>query len=200
MDKMGYGGKGLGKKENGIIEPVEIKRKSSFVGNKNVSQNERKLVCILSDSMLNRINRERLSNEKGVAIICHSGCKIKGMYKHLQSAFDLKPHYILLHIGTNDSTTKTSDEILRELDKLKKYIEIAMPDCHVIFSLPIVRSDNTTANQILKNLNMKLKKMNYGLLDNSNISALDLGTKGLHLNDDGNRKIAGNLICLIKRL
>ena len=37
------------------------------------------------------------------------------------------------------------------------------------------------------------------LLDNSNIIEYDLGKKGLHFNRHGTKKMAGNIISLIKR-
>ena len=95
---------------------------------------------------------------------------------------------------------KTSDEILRKLKKLKEHIEMALPACKVIISLPLIRRDSIRANTILENLRVKLRRMNYELLDNSNIRAFHLGQKGLHLNRQGTKKIASNIISLIKRL
>ena len=74
---------------------------------------------------------------------------------------------------------KTSDEILRELSNLKMHIENALPSCEVIISLPTVRTDDKKANQILRNLIMKLKRSEHRLLDNSNIKAYHLDKKGL---------------------
>ena len=95
---------------------------------------------------------------------------------------------------------KTSDEILMELINLKEYIEKSMPECTVIISLPTIRTDSARGNKILENLKVKLKKMDYELLDNSNINAFHLGEKGLHLNRRGTGKIASNIISLMKRL
>ena len=133
-------------------------------------------------------------------VICHGGCTIECMYTHVPSALQFKPKYIVLNVSTNDSVWKTSDEILRELSNLKMHIENALPSCEVIISLPTVRTDDKKANQILRNLIMKLKRSEHRLLDNSNIKAYHLDKKGLHLNNYGTRKIASNIISLIKRL
>ena len=67
-------------------------------------------------------------------------------------------------------------------------------------NLPTVRTDNTRASAIQKNLTFKLRRLYYPFLDNCNITASDLGKKGLHFNERGNRKMAGNILSLIKRL
>ena len=44
-----------------------------------------------------------------------------------------------------------------------------------------------------------MKKLSDMLLVNDNINENDIGKKGLHLNGQGTRKMAGNIILLIKR-
>ena len=50
-----------------------------------------------------------------VKVHCHGGCTIKCMYTHLAPVVKLKPEFILLHVGTNDCSNKTSDEVMNEL-------------------------------------------------------------------------------------
>ena len=200
LNKMGFRGKGLGKCENGISEPIQIEKKSSFKKESNPeTQNE--LIYVLSDSMFNQIDEKRLNVSKDVKVKVKSygGCTINRLYKHLPEVLSLRPKYIVIHIGTNDCIQKTSDQVIREMMNLKRYIENALTTT-VIFSTPITRSDNTTANQIVQNVNVKLKRMDCRLMDNSNIIACHLGKRGLHLNEHGTKKLAINLISLIKRL
>ena len=193
MENMGYKGKGLGKSENGITEPISIKRPELDKG--------KKKLYIISSSMLNQIDEKRLStNNVEVKVRCHGGCTVKCSYSHLPELFREKPDYVLLHIGSNDCTSKTSDEVLNEIEQLTKYISKTLPCAKIIISLPIVRADNARAGIIQKNLKLKLKRLFYPCLENSNIDLSDLGKKGLHLNQQGTRKMAGNIISLIKRL
>ena len=122
------------------------------------------------------------------------------MYLHVKTALKFKPKFFVLNVGTNDSVDSISDDILNNLSKPKRHIEKVMPFCEVIVSLPTIRVDNKTANQILKNLNLKLKHTKFRVLDNSNIKEFHLGKKGLHFNSHRTRDIASNIISLIKRL
>ena len=204
LHKMGFRGKGLGKSENGIREPIKVERKDRFnaeAASKQKRDANRKLTVILSDSMLNQLDEKRLSNKyHEVKVKCHSGCTTNCMYTHIPSVIALKPDYVLLNIGTNDCTNIISDEILKRIQKLKQYIEKKLPSCIVYISLPTERSDNQIANAIVRNLNRKLKKTDLLLLENSNITARHIGRKGLHFNDNGTKEMASNIISLIKRL
>ena len=97
MDKMGYvEGMGLGKREDGIIEPIQFQKPNTS------EKKSRKLVYIASSSMLNQIDENRLSRIFDVKVRCHGGCTIKCMYTHLPEMFKLKPYFILLSVGSND--------------------------------------------------------------------------------------------------
>ena len=200
MERMGYKGKGLGKRENGIREPITVEKRNFEQAFSNTPEKPKKLVYIASDSMLNQLKAKKLSNQYEVKVRYHGGCTVTCMYTHVPEMIELKPEFIILHVGTNDCVNKTSDEVLTELCDLERYIQKSLPSSKIIFSLPIIRADSSTANKIIKNLCVKIKRLNYTVLDNSNLNVSHLSKKGLHLNKYGTKKMALNIISLIRHL
>ena len=167
MQNMGYKGEGLGKSENGIKEPISSKPHE-------LDKGDAKLLYILSSSMLNQMDENRLSKgNMKVKVRCHGGCTVKCAYTHLPEMFRAKPDYLLLHIGSNDCTSKTSDEVLNEIKQLIKYILKTLPCVTILLSLPIVRADNARASVIQKNLKLKMKRLYYPCLEHSNVDLTD---------------------------
>ena len=205
IDKMGYRGEGfgLGKFEDGIGEAIKVDGQSRFKKAEKYENVDakRERICILSGSMLNRLNEKRLSNENfEVKIRCHGGCTLKCLYTHLSWAFNLLPQHIIIHVGTNDCTKKISDEVLKELFDLKVFILKVLPSCKVWLSLPLMRTDNKVANSVIRNLNTKVKRQCDMVLDHSNINERHLSRGGLHLNEHGTKLMAKNIISHIRRL
>ena len=158
------------------------------------------LLCI-SDSIMNQIDEKRLSrNRINVKVRAFGGSKIEDMYDFLIPFLKKEPRYILLHVGTNDAPYKSPDRILNELILLKQYVEKFLPGSTVIISQPIVRYDDPRASLTIVNLLRKMAALNVKIMDNSNITDIHLGKKGLNLNGKGNGRLALNIISLIREL
>ena len=72
--------------------------------------------------MLNQMDAKRLSkHDIDVKVQCHGGCTIRCLYSHLPNVIKAKPEFILIHMGSNDCTNNTSDEVLHELKDLMQY-------------------------------------------------------------------------------
>ena len=122
------------------------------------------------------------------------------MYSYLTPLLKKEPSVVLLHIGSNDASSKTSEVILTELLQLKHHIESCLPSCRVIISHPTLRLDNAKAGLTITNLVKKLNGLNIPCMVNSNIKFNHLSRKGHHLNDYGIKRMAMNIISLIRHL
>ena len=116
-----------------------------------------------------------------------SGANVADMRYFVKPAISRSPDYLLLHVGTND-------------------LKIAKdsPNTKVVLSKVITRSDDSSLNPKIKELNCKLSQVcqnnNWGLLNHNNVTADHLNPYGLHLNKQGTAKLAKNIIEYFKSL
>ena len=117
------------------------------------------------------------------------------MQDHIKPLVRKRSAKINLHIGTNGATDLNADQILEELLELKSYIEMNLPPCHVITSMPTMRSDNKKSNKVIEDLNELIRSFNIDRVGNYNINESDLfGFLKLHLTNRGSEKLATNFV------
>ena len=119
---------------------------------------------------------------------------------HIIPILKKKPDVIILHVGTNDSVSRKSHEILDDLLQLKRAITKTLSKCHAIFSQPTLRVDNEKAALTLHSLNEHFSELNLDVVNNSNIKVKHIGKKGLHLNPKGKGRLALKFIHKIRDL
>ena len=219
MERMGYSGGGLGKSENGIVSPIKattIYERSAIDYNKKVPciTFEEKIpkhriankitpwpantTLITGSSIISGIEESKLKKYKAKVRV-FPGALIDDMYDNLKPLLKRKPSNIFLHIGTNDATNKTSDEIIKEIKNLENYIKEVLPNVKIFLSCPVVRFDHAQANFTLRRLDQKLKSRGDVII-NDNVDKSCVGKKGLHLNAKGSGRLATNFISLMRRL
>ena len=212
LNKMGYCGKGLGKSGDGIINPIKIKDVNVRTKNEDLAENVPKYrvtneiypwpegtTLITGSSILLGIQENKLQRYKA-KVRPFPGATVDEMFDYLNPLLKKTPSNIILHIGSNDSPNKTSDEIAKEIIHLNAYIESVLPSVNIYWSCPVLRLDNKQANMVLPELSQWLKFFPKNFIDNNNIDGTCIGRKGLHLNTKGSSRLATNFISLLRRL
>ena len=100
---------------------------------------------------------------------------------------------MIIHVGTNNAMTDTSKEIFEKLILLKHQIKSI-----ITISNLIMRTDEPKAAKINEEINYLIKSANINFFENSNIKGKKLGKSGLHLNIQGNKMFARNVLNAIR--
>ena len=155
----------------------------------------------MGDSIITGIDEKRLSKNRLVKVHDFRGATYRGatdINHHVIPILKKKPDVIILHVGTNDSVSRTSREVLNDLLQLKSAITKTLPNCQIISSQPTLRVDNGKAALTLHCLNEHFPELNLDIINNSNIKVKHIGQKGLHLNPKGKGRLALNFIRKIR--
>ena len=156
-------------------------------------------VLIAGDSIINGIDEKRISKKNSIVKVRYfNGALVEDMFYNLVPLMRKKPSALILHVGTNNTVSDSSKVILKKINSLISYIKINNPECRIIISQPVRRTDNGKATLTLNNLNKLLAELDVDKIDNSNIDVSCLGKRGLHLNSIGTGKLALNFIKFLK--
>ena len=124
------------------------------------------------------------------------GATIEDMQHKLVAILKRNPCHLILHVGTNNSESCTSREILEKLLKLKIFISEKCPQCQTIFSTPTIRSNKVKANLTVRQMINHLLQHKIDVVNNRNI--IITGRKGLHLNISGTIQLVNFFFNFIK--
>ena len=102
-----------------------------------------------------------------------------------------------MHVGANNTVQDTLT-IYNDLISLKTKIEDKVPNCQILISSLIRRSDNVKANKTAKKVYNFIKLAKLKFIDNVNITDKHHGRRGLHLNRNENSIFAKNLVNAIR--
>ena len=155
---------------------------------------------IVGDSIITGIDEKRLSKNRLVKVHDFRSATLTDINHHIIPILKKKPDVIILHVGTNDSVSRTSRKILDDLLQLKSAITKKLPNCQVIFSQLTLRVDNGKAALTLHRLNEHFSELKLDVVNNGNIKVKHIGQKGLHLNPNGKGRLALNFIHKIRDL
>ena len=152
---------------------------------------------IIGDSMIGGIEEGRLWNTK---VRVKPGSTVEDMFFHITPYLRKHPSNIICHVGTNNARDDRSEVIMQKLIELKNYVVSKLPNCKLFFSSPITRKDDKDAAKVVEEVKEKMFLLETELVSNCNIGRDEISKKGLHLNNGGTRKLAGNFINILKGL
>ena len=164
----------------------------------NYGKIKKKTVLIVGDSMLNGIEESKLSKTRHIRVQPIPGGKIDDIKENLNDLLHEELQKVIIHVGTNNAMTDTPKEIFEKLISLKHQIESILPKCEVTISNLIMRTDEPKASKINEEVNSFIKSASINFVENSNIKGKQLGKRGLHLNIQGNKMFARNLLNAIR--
>ena len=129
------------------------------------------------------------------------GATITDMYDHLKPILKRHPEFLILHIGTNDTSKYTPNEIADKVLALKRFVVVSQnKECKVIISTLTMRVDSSKNGNAVQKVNEILKELNIPLAKNFDIAKKHLGSRGLYLNEHGTSRLAMNYIATKRKL
>ena len=165
------------------------------------STDQKPCVIIAGDSMLKYINGRKLSsqisNQSLTYVKAFPGATVEDMSDYIMPSLRRKPEEVILHVGTNNLKFSEPREIAEGIVNLGLKIQNHSPDCKITISSLISRSDQTLNGKIKdvsKIVNQFAKQHAWRTIPHSNIKNEHLNASGLHLNVQGTKLLAKNLI------
>ena len=144
--------------------------------------------------MLRYIDETRLPRKFNVKVRSFPDAKTDDMFHCLVTLLEKNLDCVILHVGTKDVVDRQSNDIISKIFKLKEFIQLKVPSCKVIISTPIKRNDNKKVSSVVDDVIQQLQQLNTEMIINVNIEKNMLGKKSLHLNRNGLKQLAKNLI------
>jgi outer membrane murein-binding lipoprotein Lpp len=155
-------------------------------------------VVIVGDSMIKHIEPAKLRQglKSGVTFRTFAGAKTEDMKYYLQPTLKAKPSHLILHVGTNDLSGKSPEEIAQNISELGKAATEQVPGLKLSISEIITRSDREDNDQKVQQVNTLVESTCYlqswEFVKHSNINKSHLNQGGLHLNRRGTAVLAQN--------
>ena len=175
-----------------IQEKQEYLKKDKGKASKDIGKSHL-TVTIFGDSQVNRLDGEKLCNNKRkVEMKTKGGMKVKDIVERVGTC---NSNVIIVLAGTSDIKTETPEELRAEVITTLQAIKVKNRQSQVAFSSILRRRDGGLLNATVEKVNellkeeLELHRIDY--IENDNILFSNIGSDGLHINPGGVRKLAG---------
>ena len=123
------------------------------------------------DSILDNIQENRMGRSQCVKVRAFPEAKIEDMYDYMTPLLKKEPSLIILHAGSNNSTSEDASSMVNKLLLLKNHIQTILPNCTVCLSTPTLRLDNPSAGFVLRQVSDMMKLLDIKIINNDEINA-----------------------------
>ena len=92
--------------------------------------------------LANRLSKKNLN----LTVRHFNRALVEDMFYNFVPLMRKKPSALIVHVGTNNTISDSSKVNSKKIKLLISYIKIRNPECRIIISQPIRRTDNGKAN------------------------------------------------------
>ena len=113
--------------------------------------------CLIAgDSMVEGIDKRRMSSKWVIKVRKFPEATISDMYHYLIPLLEKKPDHVIFHVGRSDVVNYEGKEIVDKLLQLKSFIQEKLPTTNVILSKPIMRVDTKQREKVVTDVTTNL--------------------------------------------
>ena len=160
---------------------------------------KRKRIPIAGDSQLHGIDQTRMPSKNDIKVRSQGGLKVQRLFDILDEEIQHNPEKVIVHVGVNNIENYNGEELIENFNEISN---VYTDRFKITFSGIIHRPDKPELNTKIDMLNAELKilSLNKGhdFIDNNNVTFGHLNRGGLHVNQNGQKRLAMNFIEQIK--
>ena len=136
-----------------------------------------------------------MSSKNDIKIRSQGGLKVQRLFDILDEEIQHNPEKVIVHVGVNNIENDDVEELIENFNEISNVYHDRFK---ITFSGMIRRSDKPELNTKMDTLNAKLKSLSlnkgHDFIDNNNIKFGHLNQGGLHVNQNGQKRLAMNFI------
>ena len=155
IDQEQYGRSSTNKE---IIKGKKYPSTSSSKHDSKIEKTVEDQVVIVGDSIVKNIDPRGLSKKSKTLVKSYSGARCEDMLDFVKPIARRRPKRIIIHSGTNDVKSNEVNHIVELLIDISKIVKSISPGTDISFSSIVKRSDDTSLNGKIHNVNVQLKK------------------------------------------